>query len=155
MTWKKFSSWSLDQTILEAQLKITGKAKSRRAVWLLPNFVKSRPPGCDCKRHTWHAIIMFYFKICQHSFFFFRKICNRTSWFSNKNTFSLRLSVWVWEPIMIILSGSFSSLFLNVEYDSELPTIDFSASFINNMKGESLLSLHTAWSKQRIIFIHS
>ena len=44
---------------------ITGKAKSRSAVWLLPNFVKSRPPGCDCKRHKWHTKFYFlFFKMC-------------------------------------------------------------------------------------------
>lgn len=42
-----------------------------------------------------------------------------------------------------MLPGSFSSRFLKVVYDSELPAIDFSASFINKMKGDFLLSLNT------------
>lgn len=60
-------------------------------------------------------------------------------------TFSLRLSVWVCEPIITILLGSFSSLFLYVLYDSEFPAIDFSASFINKINGESLLASNTVY----------
>lgn len=56
-----FIMFTRPKQFLEAQVNITGKAKSRRAVWLLPNFVKSKPPGCDCKRH----------KIVHNSFLFF------------------------------------------------------------------------------------
>lgn len=61
------------------------------------------------------------------------------------NTFSLRLSIWEWEPIIRTPTGINSSLLFKVKYESVLPAIDFSISFIKTIKGPFLLSSNTTW----------
>jgi hypothetical protein len=56
------------------------------------------------------------------------------------NTFSLRLSAWVWDPTTRTPGGNNSSLHLRAEEDSELQVVDFSTSLNNTTKGLFLLS---------------
>lgn len=63
-------------------------------------------------------------------------------------TFSLRLSIWVWEPIITTFFGKFSSLIFKTVYESELPTMAFSMSFTNNINGAILLSFDVTYKHE-------
>lgn len=65
--------------------------------------------------------------------------------FQTNATFSLRLSTWVWEPIIKTPAGASSSLPFIVWYESVLPATDFSISFRNSINGPCLLPSKTNW----------